>query len=173
MSDIELQALRAAAILHDIGKLAVPEHIISKPGKLTTEEFDKMKNVEIPATLKAIQIAREMGDLRENFEYKAARQRQEYLSARLSELSSELQRVRVIEPDKVDASEVRIGTRVSLRNGDVQREVVILGPWESDPERGVYSNQSEAAHALLGHRTDEIVTFMGNDYVIEAIAPWK
>ncbi len=136
-------------------------------------EFDRMKNVEIPATLKAIQIAREMGDLRENFEYKAARQRQEYLAARVAELAEELRRVHVIDPEKVETSEVRIGTRVQLRNGDVQREVVILGPWESDPERGIYSNQSEAAHALLGHRPEEIVTFMGNDYVIEAIRPWR
>ncbi len=137
------------------------------------EEFDRMKNVEIPAVLKQIQIAREMGDLSENFEYKSARQRQEYLASRVSKLAAELAHVHVIDPAKVDAAEVRIGTRVSLRNGDVQRDVVILGPWESDPERGVYSNQSEAAHALLGHRPDEIVTFMGNDYVIEAIAPWK
>src|SRR4029077_465286 len=43
LNEVELQALRAASILHDIGKLAVPEHIISKPGKLTVEEFEKMK----------------------------------------------------------------------------------------------------------------------------------
>src|SRR5258708_22319931 len=43
LKDAELDALRAAAVLHDIGKLAVPEHIISKPGKLTAEEFEKMK----------------------------------------------------------------------------------------------------------------------------------
>lgn len=137
------------------------------------EEFERMKNVEIPATLKAIQVAREMGDLRENFEYKAARQRQEYLSARAAELASELSRVRVIDPERVDTSEIRIGTRVRLRNGDVHRDVVILGPWESDPEHGVYSNQSEAAMALLGHKTDEIVSFMGNDYVVETIERWS
>src|SRR5262249_46346364 len=43
LSELELEALRAASMLHDIGKLAVPEHIISKPGRLTPEEFDKMK----------------------------------------------------------------------------------------------------------------------------------
>ena len=43
LEDAELEGLRAAALLHDIGKLAVPEHIISKPGKLTQEEFEKMK----------------------------------------------------------------------------------------------------------------------------------
>jgi transcription elongation GreA/GreB family factor len=137
------------------------------------EEFERMKTVEIPETLKAIQVAREMGDLRENFEYKAARQRQEYLSARVAEISAELSRVRVIDPAEVDISEVRIGTTVSLRNGEVQRTVAILGPWESDPEHGIYSNLSEAAHALIGRKAGEIVTFMGNDYVVEGIDRWQ
>ena len=43
LSDLEMDGLRAAALLHDIGKLAVPEHILSKPGKMTAEEFEKMK----------------------------------------------------------------------------------------------------------------------------------
>ncbi|MGA7615305.1 MAG: GreA/GreB family elongation factor [Thermoanaerobaculia bacterium] len=136
------------------------------------KEFDRLKNVEIPATLKAIQVAREMGDLRENFEYKAARQRQEYLAARVSELQSELSRVRVLDPAEIDTSEVRVGTTTALRNGDIRRDVTILGPWESDPERGIYSNQSEVAKAMVGRHIGEIVSFMGNDYLIEGIARW-
>jgi len=135
-------------------------------------ELQHLKNVEIPANSKALQAAREMGDLRENFEYKAARQRAEYLSARVGELASEISRVRVLDPSQIDASVVRVGTKVELSNGDVRREVTILGPWESDPERGVYSNQSEVAIKLMGHSAGDIVTFMGNDYQIEAIKRW-
>ena len=135
-------------------------------------ELHHLKNVEIPANSKALQAAREMGDLRENFEYKAARSRAEYLSARVGELASEISRVRVLEPAQIDASVVRVGTKVELSNGDVRREVVILGPWESDPEHGIYSNQSEVANKLMGHAAGDIVTFMGNDYQIETIRRW-
>lgn len=137
------------------------------------EEVENLVKVEIPANSKAIQVAREMGDLRENFEYKAARQRAEYLSARVGKLRTELEHVRMINPDQVDPSEIRIGTSAVLSNGDVRREVTVLGPWESDPERGIYSNQSEAAKSLLGKHTGEIVTFMGNDYEIESITVWR
>jgi transcription elongation GreA/GreB family factor len=136
-------------------------------------ELHHLRNVEIPANSKALQAAREMGDLRENFEYKAARQRAEYLSARVGELAAEISRVRVLEPAQIDTTAVRVGSRVELSNGDVRREVVILGPWESDPEHGVYSNESEVAKRLIGHTAGEIVTFMGNDYMIETIRRWN
>ena len=135
-------------------------------------ELTNMKNVEIPANSRALQAAREMGDLRENFEYKAARQRAEYLAARVGELQSELSRVHVIDPATVDTTAVRVGTKVALSNGDVRREVTILGPWESAPEHGIYSNQSDVAKALIGHAASDIVTFMGNDYQIESIRRW-
>jgi len=132
-------------------------------------ELTNLKSVEIPANSRALQAAREMGDLRENFEYKAARQRAEHPSARVAELSGELSRVRVVEPASVDTSAVRVGTKVALSNGDVRREVTILGPWESAPEHGIYSNQSDVAKALIGRAAGDIVTFMGNDYQIESI----
>lgn len=135
-------------------------------------ELTNLKTVEIPANSRALQAAREMGDLRENFEYKAARARAEYLSARVGELASEISRVQVLNPQSVDTSVVRVGTKVALTNGDERREVTILGPWESAPEHGVYSNQSDVAKALLGHATGDLVTFMGNDYQIESIRMW-
>jgi transcription elongation GreA/GreB family factor len=136
-------------------------------------ELHHLRNVEIPANSKALQAAREMGDLRENFEYKAARARAEYLSARVGELAAEISRVRVLEPNTVDTSAVRVGTKLELSNGDARREVTILGPWESDPEHGVYSNQSDVAKKLIGHAAGDVVSFMGNDYVIESIRRWN
>jgi len=136
-------------------------------------ELTHLKAVEIPANSKALQAAREMGDLRENFEYKAARQRAEYLSARVGELASEISRVRVLDLAQIDTSAVRVGTKVELSNGDVRRDVTILGPWESDPEHGVYSNQSDVAKKLIGRAAGEIVSFMGNDYMIESIRRWN
>lgn len=136
-------------------------------------ELEHLLKVEIPANKKAIQVAREMGDLSENFEYKSARQRDEYLSARVGKLQGELSHVRVLQPAQIDITVVRVGTKVSLSNGDVRREVTILGPWESAPERGIYSNQSDVAKALIGRAAGEIVTFMGNDYEIESIRRWN
>jgi transcription elongation GreA/GreB family factor/transcription elongation factor GreA-like protein len=136
------------------------------------QELEHLVKVEIPTNSKAIQVAREMGDLRENFEYKAARARAEYLSARVGEISAEIGRVKVLDPKQVDTSVVHVGTRVALSNGDVRREVTILGPWESAPEHGIYSNQSDVAKALIGKAEGDIVSFMGNDYMIDSIRRW-
>ena len=166
-----------SAILMKYPKLREPqqEPIYATPEMLEKKraELDHLVKVEIPANSKAIQVAREMGDLRENFEYKAARQRAEYLSARVGELSSEISRARVMDPAQVDIAAVRVGTKVRLSNGDVTRDVTILGPWESSPEHGVYSNQSDVAKKLIGHAAGDIVSFMGNDYQIESIRRWN
>lgn len=165
------------AALMKFPKLREPE---AEPVYATADSLEKkraelhnLKNVEIPANSKALQAAREMGDLRENFEYKAARQRAEYLSARVGELASEISRVRVLDVNQIDTGSVRVGTKIELSNGDERRTVTILGPWESDPEHGIYSNQSDVAKKLMGHTAGEIVSFMGNDYMIEGIRRWN
>jgi transcription elongation GreA/GreB family factor len=133
-------------------------------------ELQHLLAVEIPANRKAIEEARALGDLRENFEYKAARQRHEYLNARAAALNGELTRVRPIEPQSGAASEVRIGTRVTLEGGSAPRVVTILGPWESKPEEDVVSYESELAKELLGKKVGDEISLAGVRWRIAAIS---
>ncbi len=175
LEEYRRENLKHAAVMKYPALRETPEEPVYATAEMLTkkrEELDHLKRVEIPANSKALQAAREMGDLRENFEYKAARQRAEYLSARVGELAGEISRVRVLDPAQMDMSAVHVGAKVVLSNGDVRREVTVLGPWESAPEHGIYSNQSEVAKALIGHLPGDIVSFMGNDYQIESIRRW-
>ena len=126
---------------------------------------------EIPANRRAIQEARELGDLRENFEYKSARQRHEYLSARSAGLARDLERVHPIDIENLDLAEIRIGTRVELTRSSGNTEYTILGPWESDPDRGVISYESELAGDLLGRGVGDTVTVAGSVWKVGAIRP--
>lgn len=134
-------------------------------------ELKNLLEKQIPETLRAIQEARAHGDLSENFEYHAARARQEFLSARASELQGDLAKVRIIDPATVDASRVRVGTRVwlqPLRTGE-RRAIVILGSYEADPEKGILSHGSEAAQALLERIPGETVRFDGAAWTVETV----
>jgi len=125
-------------------------------------ELRDLVRQELPANRKAIEEARALGDLRENFEYKAARQRHEYLSSRQAQLERELGLARPIDAAKVDPSQVRIGTRVELapvggQGGGRSRTITILGPWDSKPEEDVLAYESDLAKALLGKSLGERV----------------
>jgi transcription elongation GreA/GreB family factor len=136
-------------------------------------ELEQLLTVEIPKNGRAIQEAAAMGDLSENFEYHAARARQEFLSARAATLQQELSRARPLDASKVDVSEVRVGTRVKLVSGAEEKLATILGPWDSNPEAAVYSYQSEFAQKLLGKKPGESVDLDGRLWQVAAIRPWK
>ncbi len=137
-------------------------------------ELIHLRQVELPSNAQAMKAAKEHGDLRENFEYHATRQKHEYLSARIASLSDELSRTRVLDPGKVDASEVRVGTRVRIRDGaGAEREATILGPWDSKPEEAIYSYESEFAQRLLGSRPGDRVNLQEGQVEIVAVAPWR
>jgi transcription elongation GreA/GreB family factor len=104
-----------------------------------------------------------MGDLRENFEYKSARQRHEYLSARQAQLERELELARPLDPSKVATSEVRIGTKVTLSTAEGPRFYTLLGPWDSDPEAGILAYESELAQKLLGKKVGDTAQIPGSD----------
>ncbi|HVS16279.1 MAG TPA: GreA/GreB family elongation factor [Thermoanaerobaculia bacterium] len=132
-------------------------------------ELRELLEEEIPANRRAIEEARALGDLRENFEYKSARQRHEYLAARASELHSQLSRARVLDATGIDPTEIRIGTRASLRGANGESAITILGPWETAPDRGIISYESELAQELLGRRVGDAVTIGDQTMVVAAI----
>ncbi|HEY7111448.1 MAG TPA: GreA/GreB family elongation factor [Thermoanaerobaculia bacterium] len=173
------RAVVKEALLMKFPELRAParEYLYATPEAVAArrDELVHLKQVELPANAAQMKAAKEHGDLSENFEYHAARQRHEYLSARIATLADELSRTRILDPAQVDASEVRVGTRVVLREpGDgVEREVTILGPWDSKPEAAIYSYQSEFAQSLLGAKPGERVRLPEGEAEVVRIAPWK
>ncbi|HVR98175.1 MAG TPA: GreA/GreB family elongation factor [Thermoanaerobaculia bacterium] len=147
---------------------ATPESIDAKRA-----ELHQILSVDIPANRKAIEEARAMGDLRENFEYKSARQRHEYLNARAASLNAELSRVRPLDPTGMDTSEVRIGTRLRLTGSGGERTLIILGPWESKPEEDIISYESDLAKELLGKPVGGSVSLGGESWSIAEIQPYR
>jgi len=148
---------------------ATPEAITAKK-----EELRKLLEEEIPANRRAIEEARAMGDLRENFEYKSARQRHEYLAARASGLDRDLRRARPIDATKVDPSAARVGTKLRLQGtGGEERTLTLLGPWDSQPEQGILSHESELATSLLGKEVGAEVMVEGKSYTIAEISRFR
>lgn len=137
-------------------------------------EFENLLKVELPVNRQAIGEAAALGDLKENHEYKAARERQEYLIHRVEQLQNELNLARVIEPGGADCSEVRPGTKVVLSQSDEKKMLItLLGPWDSNPQAGVYSYQAPLGTMLLGKLPGEQIRWNEENWVVEKIEPWS
>jgi len=132
-------------------------------------ELDRILKVEIPENTKGIALAAAEGDLSENFEYKARRDKQQLLSARAGKIQDELGRARALDPAAVGTNEVRPGARVTLKGARGEKVVTLLGPWDSKPEEGVYSYLSELGRALLGKTVGEKATVLGEEMRVDRI----
>ena len=121
-------------------------------------EYEDLVNNRIPANIKDISIARSYGDLRENFEYHAAKQMQNVLNTRKNELERDLERARPTDFKGADTSAVNIGTKIvlALASGE-KRELTMLGAWDADPEKNIISYLSEVGQVLLGKSVGEEV----------------
>jgi len=122
-------------------------------------EQRQLRDVDIPRSSEDIGKAREFGDLSENYEYKAAKEKQDRLLNRLAQVQRDLNVSRPIDFARVDTSQVNIGTRVKVEEtpaGDVQ-EFTILGPWDIDPDKGTISYQAPFAQRLMGKRVGDFV----------------
>jgi len=114
-------------------------------------ELRNLKSVERPAVIKAIAEAREHGDLSENAEYHAAREKQSFVEGRVKELESILGRAEVIDPTRLSGT-IKFGATVTLIDEDTEEERTyqIVGEPEADIERGMLNIRSPLARALIG-----------------------
>ena len=128
-------------------------------------EYEELINKKIPENSKEIGVARSYGDLRENFEFKAAKEMQAVLMRRKSELEAALHRARGTAFESPDTTQVSIGTIVTLRDADSGKEetYTLLGAWDGDPDRGIISYQTAIGQALLGHKLGEVVTLVNDN----------
>jgi len=125
------------------------------------EELDQLERVERHEVVKAIEVARAHGDLSENAEYHAAKERQGMIEGRIIELKDKLGRAEVIDCAKVASERGVFGTVVTLMDMDTDEEVTyqLLGPEEADVKKGSISVMSPLGRSILGKEVgDEVVT---------------
>src|ERR1041384_317054 len=122
-------------------------------------EYTELVQKKIPANSKEIAIARSYGDLRENHEYKAAKEMQKLLMRRKAELEVDLVRARGTDFQNVKTDMVSIGTRVTVTemNSLHVEHFTILGAWDSDPAKGIISYLTPIGKALLNRKVSEEV----------------
>ncbi|HUZ17350.1 MAG TPA: transcription elongation factor GreA, partial [Spirochaetia bacterium] len=140
-------------------------------------ELQHILDVEVPDNSKEIGAAIQLGDLSENAEYKAAKERQEMLGTTVARLKEEIDRAQIFGSEMIDASKVSFGTKVTLFNKKTGKteEFTILGPWESDPAKNIVSYLSPFVSKLWNHKEGEELSFVINDreyeYEVKEITP--
>ena len=127
------------------------------------DEYADLVQKKIPANSKEIAIARSYGDLRENHEYKAAKEMQKILMRRKSELEAQIVRARGMDFSNAKTDVVSIGTRVNLTDLSTQQtsHYTILGAWDSDPDKHIISYLAPVAQKLINHKPGDEVELEG------------
>jgi transcription elongation factor GreA len=124
------------------------------------KELVRLKTVERPENIKAIEEARAHGDLSENAEFDAAKERQGFIEGRINELTYKIASADVIDPETLSSDTVVFASRVILENVDTEESVEyqIVGPDESDIEKGMISVTSPLGRAMVGKKPGDEIT---------------
>jgi transcription elongation factor GreA len=162
------------------------KQVVSRGLMVTAEKYSEKQallseilEVEVPANQKEIAYALSLGDLRENAEYKAAKEKQDELNAKVAKLKNEIERAQIFDKSTISVSKVSFGNVVTLSNelSGGAESYTILGPWESDPANNVISYLSPLGKKLLNHKPGEHLSFQIHDrkfqYVVEKIEAAK
>lgn len=128
--------------------------------KRLEEEFHKLKDIERPEVIRAIAEARSHGDLSENAEYEAARERQSFIEGRIMELEKIIGAAQVIDPASLSGNSVKFGAKVVLVDEETDKEFSyqIVGVHEADIKLGLLSISSPLAKALIGKEKGSTVS---------------
>ena len=123
------------------------------------EELKNLKDIERPKISREIGLAREHGDLSENAEYHAAKDRQGWIEARIKDLEDKVSRAEIIDPARLSGSKVSFGATVKLSNIETEEETVyrLVGADEANLDRGSISITSPLARALIGREVGDEV----------------
>ncbi len=137
----------------------MPTPMTRRGAELLKQELHRLKTVERPAVIQAIAEARAQGDLSENAEYEAARDRQGFIEGRIADLESKLGTAQIIDPAEIDADgRVVFGATVELSDEESGAEITyqIVGDDEADLKQGLISINSPIARALIGREAGDV-----------------
>ncbi|MDB5471110.1 MAG: transcription elongation factor GreA [Caulobacter sp.] len=123
------------------------------------EELKRLKTLERPAVIAAISEAREHGDLSENAEYHAAKERQGWIEGRIAEIEDKIARAQIIDVSKLSGAQIKFGATVSVVDEDTEEEAryQIVGEHEADVKGGRVSITSPIARAMIGKEMGDVV----------------
>jgi len=123
------------------------------------EELKRLKSVERPSVIAAISEARSHGDLSENAEYHAAKERQGWIEGRIAEIEDKISRAQVIDVSKLSGAQVKFGATVTVVDEDTEEEgrYQLVGEHEADVKEGKVSITSPIARAMIGKEQGDVV----------------
>ena len=123
------------------------------------EELKQLKNVARPEVIRSIAEAREHGDLSENAEYHAARERQSFIEGRVAELEDKMARAQVIDVSKLSGNTVKFGATVTIVDEETDEELKyqLVGEWEAEVKEGRLAITAPLARALIGKAVGDSV----------------
>ncbi len=136
-----------------------------------SEELYNLKMVERPETVEEIDIARSHGDLKENAEYHAAREKLRFIEGRLAELGTLFDNSQEVDPSLFPHDSIRFGSTVTMTDVDSEEEFTytIVGTYESNPDKGLISNQTPLAKVLMGKEEGDEVSLNGKTFEIDDV----
>ncbi len=127
--------------------------------KVLDEELKRLKSIERPAVIAAISEARSHGDLSENAEYHAAKERQGWIEGQIAEIEDKISRAQVIDVSKLSGNQIKFGATVTVVDEDTEEEgrYQVVGDHEADVKSGKISLSSPLSRAMIGKEVGDVV----------------